>query len=195
MQFLLAAGTGVTVFMLIQLWQKKEGNKPSLTIAMMLQLLWTIRFSLLYVKIEDPDLEVAWLIIYDQVLLFLDGPLIWFYTHSLIEKQPIRGRQWFHFLPFALMFIYSTSVLVNNPGGIVATFQNTYQAFQEGRSTASLISLIIIGPIIFFNLIYLYKSIQVARAYNLALKDEYSTTDQRTADWIINFQQWWFILF
>ena len=195
MRFLLAAGVGVTAFMLMQLWQKKDGNKLSRNIAMLLQVLWLLRFSLLYIKVQSPDLEVAWLIIYDQTLLFLDGPLIWFYTRSLIEKYPIEGKQWLHFLPFGLMLAYTTYVLINNPEGIVATFQNTYRAFEEGWSNASRISLIIIGPIILFNLTYLFLSIRVARAYNLALEDEYSTTERLTADWIINFLQLWFLLF
>lgn len=195
MQFILAAGIGVCAFMLLQLWQKNERMGQAKFLAMAIQALWIIRFGIFYAKIIDLEAVTAPLVIYDQVLLFLDGPLIWLYTRSLVEPKRFKGKVWVHFIPFFLMFAYATYQLIAFPRQLIQLFHDTWQAFQDGTSTAGGIGFIVIAAIVYMNIVYMFRSLKVARAYNVALEEEYSNTDRLTADWIIRFQKLWVILF
>lgn len=195
MLFILAAGIGICWFMLIQLWQKKDHMGQARYWAMAIQLLWIIRFAFFYAKLMDVNSVPAWLVIYDQSLLFLDGPLIWLYTRSLTEKQKFSGRVWLHFIPFAVVFGYDTYQLINFPAQIRQLFQDTWRAFENGETTLQGVGFVVVAGIIFFNLVYLLQSVKVARAYNKAIEEEYSTTERMTANWIIQFQRLWLVLF
>lgn len=195
MLLLLASGIGICSFTLIQLAQQNERMGQARILAMAIQVLWILRFGLFYTKMVDLEAVTPVMFMYDQTLLFLDGPLIWLYTRSLTEKKRFSGKVWLHFLPFAFVFAYETYQIIAFGDQLTQFFQDTWQAWREGGSTAWGYGLIVIAGIVFFNLAYLLGSVKVARAYNSALEEEYSTTDRLTADWIIHFQRLWVLLF
>ena len=87
MLLLLASGIGICVFTLIQLAQQNQRMGQARVLAMAIQVLWILRFGLFYAKMVDLEAVTPVMFMYDQTLLFLDGPLIWLYTRSLTEKQ------------------------------------------------------------------------------------------------------------
>ncbi len=195
MLLLLASGIGICAFMLLQLGQQNQRMGQARILAMAIQVLWILRFGLFYIKILDIEAVTPVMFMYDQALLFLDGPLIWLYTRSLTEKKRFSGKVWLHFIPFVLVSAYETYQVIVFNDQLTQFFQDTWAAWQQGGTTAGGYGLIVIAGIIFFNLYYLLKSVRVARAYNNALEEEYSTTDRLTADWIIQFQRLWVLLF
>lgn len=195
MLLLLAAGIGICAFMFVHLVRVKEQMGQARILAMLIQVLWIIRFGLFYIKLSDIGAVTPAMFMYDQALLFLDGPLIWLYTRALTEKQNFSGKAWLHFMPFAMVTAYATYQVFAYGDQLTQFFQDTWQAWQAGGSTAGGFGLILIAAIIFFNLFYLLKSVGLARAYNRALEAEYSTTDRLAVDWIIQFQRLWVLLF
>ncbi len=195
MEFVLAAVIGVLIFVIFELVRKEARNEISTKAALLIQVLWLVRFFVFYVKVDlEGDVHPLF-IIYDQTFFLLDGPLIWFYTRTLIEKNPFAGRCWLHFIPFGVFFFYSTFLLIFYPQEIVEEYQNSIKMIEAGQSFVDFFDLIYIVLFLGISLIYLFKSVGIAKSYNRRLEENYSTVDNLTATWIITFQRMWLVLF
>lgn len=195
MKFILAATIGISLFVLFQILRKEAANKLSMRIALALQVVWLIRFVLIYVKIDTPEPPGAFLIIYDQTLFLLDGPLIWLYTRSLLKSGSWSFRTWLHFLPFLLLALYSTYLAASYPALVRNSYQEVLLAIENGEPFVSEAEILYVVVVLSVSLGYLIRSVKLARSYNLRLLDNFSSIDDLSAHWVISFQRMWIVLF
>ena len=195
MKFILACTIGIALFVLLQLFRKEAANKLSMRVALAIQFLWLIRFVLIYLKIDPPEPPGPFLIIYDQTLFLLDGPLVWVYTRSLLKCEAWSPRIWLHFLPFFLLTLYSTQLAVFYPAMVTETYQQALVSIKNGESFYSLSDVMYVVAVLGISLGYLIRTVKLAKAYNLRLLDNFSTVDHLSAHWIITFQRMWIVLF
>ncbi len=195
MKFILACTIGISIFVLFQLFRRDASNKLSMRFAVLLQVLWLIRFVLIYLKIDPAEPPGAFLIIYDQTLILLDGPLVWLYTKSLLKSDTRSLRIWPHFLPFILLAGYSTFLAVNYPAMVRESYQEALAAIEKGVSFVSVGDIVYVVAVLSISLVYLVRSVKLARTYNLRLLENFSTIDHLSAHWIITFQRMWILLF
>ncbi|WP_224490948.1 helix-turn-helix domain-containing protein [Robertkochia flava] len=195
MRLLIAGIIGILVFVGVQIINKDVLNKSSKKFGLLLLLLWLIRFLLIYVKLDVNQTPPAFYIIYDQTLLLLDGPLFWLYTRSLVDPKGFKRTDWLHFVPFLLLFVYSTYLLMYAPNAIMAEYQSAVRNMLDGKAMADIYDSVYILIVLGISLVYIYKAARIARLYNQRLFDHYSSIDNRTATWIITFHRLWVGLF
>lgn len=113
--------------------------------------------------------------------LFLLGPVIYFYTRSLLDKSFVLTRKdFFHFVPAALYFIYILIVFV-----VDALILDEYYFYADGRDMdldfwyqmSGLISM----------LCYLILSINYYRRYRKLIVQEVSYAESVTYRWLNHF--------
>jgi AraC-like DNA-binding protein len=193
---LLTAGIiGIIAFVTLQILNKEAVNKNSKRLGILLQLLWLVRFFLIYVKLDTSETTPAFYIIYDQTLILLDGPLFWLYTRSLVNPKGIKLKDALHFIPFLLLFIYSTYLLIVAPEVIIFQYQTAIDNMLDGNTMADFSDSIFIVLVLGLSLFYIFKAVNIAKVYNQSLLDNYSSVENRTANWIITFQRLWIGLF
>ncbi len=195
MNLLVAGVIGITAFVIVQLLQKEVGNKRSMRIALLMQLVWLFRLLLLYIKLDLEQEPNAFAIVYDQTLVLLDGPLFWLYTRSLIETQPFKKRILWHFLPFALLFINSTNLAINSPEVVTAKYDAVVTRIISGEQFADRFDAIFIVIVLGVSLIYVLRAVRIGRAYNQRLLENYSAVENMMASWIVSFQRIWVLMF
>ena len=195
MNLLVAGVIGITAFVIVQLLQKEVGNARSMRIALLMQVLWLFRLLLLYSKLNTGQGTNAFAVVYDQTLLLLDGPLFWLYTRSLIESEPFSHRVLWHFLPFLLLFTNSTILAINKPEAVIAKYEAVLANILAGEQFASQFDVIFIVIVLGVSLLYVFRAVRIARAYNQRLLENYSTIENMKASWIISFQRIWVLMF
>lgn len=127
----------------------------------------------------DPYRDILFFVPFQQ--LFLIGPIIYFYTHSLLNKEfKLTKRQGLHFLPAAAYLLYSLVVFI----GDVFVYDQ-YYFYADGRDKdldfwyqmAGLLSM----------LFYLVLSLKHYRHYRSLVVQEVSFAESVLFKWIRNF--------
>ena len=93
--------------MLIQLWQQNQRMGQARILAMAIQVLWILRFRLFYFKMIDVEAVTPVMFMYDQTLLFLDGP--WSgCIRDLLEKKRFTPERYGCTSCLFFVFAYET---------------------------------------------------------------------------------------
>src|SRR5258706_4183754 len=115
-----------------------------------------------------------------SALLLVCGPLIFFYTQSVIYKDfHLTGKKIIHFLPFMLLFI------VSEAGYLVAGHQKQIEILTGiiERKIPEAIYIVSSGIYIHF-LVYLFVALQLIKRYSVAASNQYSEAQRVTLRWL-----------
>jgi len=195
MEIVLSGAIGINLFVAFQLLRKRGLKAVSIKIALALQCVWVLRFILILVKLNPTDAPIPALVAYDQTFYVLDGLFIWLFSRSMYEKELQWRKVWIHFIPFFLLFSYSTVGVLFFPERISRNYEVVRQSIEVSRPIDDLPSVLYIFFLLGVSTYYLVKSVQVAKRYNRVLLDQYSTVDNLGLSWVITFQRSWIILF
>ena len=192
---ILIAGIGISLFVVFHLLRQHGLKSISRRIALTIQLLWVIRFSLSFAKGNYELIDNPHLVIYDQSLYFLDGLLGWLYIRSLLKPESTNSKLWLHFIPFGFAFLYSAFMAFYMPEYVVEIYNQNVVSLSEGESFVSFKDVIFITILLGINIIYLIKSVKITNSYNDDLKRNLSNIDHLTVNWVKKFQRLWIVFF
>lgn len=193
--FLISSGIAISLFVLINLLKQKGTKLVSRRIAMLIQLLWITRFVLFYLKPVDEPLQNATLIMYDQTLFFLDGLMVWLYVRALLRPDISFRRIWLHFIPFGFVFTYSTWAVIFQSEEVIVQYNKNIELLLRNESALQGPDIIYMVVLLSINIFYVVQSVRITTSYNKRLKENLSTVDNLTINWVRNFQNLWIILF
>ncbi|MEN2282149.1 helix-turn-helix transcriptional regulator [Algoriphagus sp. SE2] len=193
-QILLAAQFGINLFVIFLLIRQQKTMYVTIRWAIIIMLLWCLRYVFLYIKLEDWTLDYPFLLIIDQYLFFLDGLLLWMYTRSFLQKK-MRLTSYLQFLPFVVFLSLALFYSLQNPQEIRENFTNTISSLLQG---ARIIRPQIIGFFLVIwglSIIYFIKSQKEVTRYSASIKDTFSNIDRIQLDWVLSYQKLWLVLF
>ena len=193
--FILISGIGISVFVFSHLLQQNGIKLLSRRIALGIQLLWLVRFSLFLAKADNEFVDNPFLVIYDQSLFFIDGLLVWLYIRALLQPEKSFKKIWLHFIPFTTLFIYLSLIALLNPNNVIEIYNTNIVKLGKNESLVSLGEIIFIAVLLAINLIYLVKSVNITKSYNDELKQNLSNIDHFTVNWVQKFQRLWIAFF
>ncbi|MEM6297946.1 MAG: helix-turn-helix transcriptional regulator [Bacteroidota bacterium] len=194
-EFLVSSGIGISVFVLVYLLRHSGIKLLSRRIAMSIQALWIVRFTLFYLKPEAEPVYNAYLILSDQALLFLDGLLVWLYVRALLRPENTFKYIWLHFVPFGVVFSYSMFIATFRHDEVITKYNANIELLKNNQSSLSTPEVLLIVFLVGLNLFYLFRSVKITKSYNKKLQENLSTTDHLTITWVKTFQNLWAILF
>ena len=193
--FVIVSGIAISLFVLIYLIRHDGVKLVSRRIAMAIQVLWITRFILFYLKPETEPVYNAYLIMYDQTLLFLDGLLVWLYVRTLLRPEKSFKNIWLHFIPFGIVFLYSTILAMFKSDEVIAEFNRMVKLLEMNQSGLDITEVIYMIVLVSINIFYLVRSVKITNSYNKQLKENLSTIDNLTVNWVKKFQNLWIALF
>ncbi len=188
-------GIGISLFVFLHLLRQNGVKLLSRRIALSIQLLWLVRFGLSLVKGDNEIMNNPYLVIYDQTLYFLDGLLVWLYIRALLQPEKSLKKIWIHFLPFAIVFLYSTYMAFFEGETVLEIYNEGIRSLGDNSSFVSIGDVIYISGLLAINIIYLVKSVKITNSYNQDLKENLSTIDHLTINWVKKFQRLWILFF
>jgi AraC-like DNA-binding protein len=113
-------------------------------------------------------------------LPLLFGPLLYFYTRSVIYKEfHFRNKKWLHFLPFLLFFTCTEGYYLFLPSTVQSTLLHNLSAHHFPKAFA------IVSPLILAQfVIYAILSLQLVSIYKKAANQHFSDRRQTDMSWL-----------
>ena len=194
-EFLLASGIGVSLFVFAYLLKQDGIKQISRRIAMGIQVVWILRLILFYLKPEMQPVYNAYYIMFDQALCFLDGLFVWLYVRTLLRPDKSFRGIWVHFIPFLLIFSYSTFAVLFRSEQVVRQYNEGIELLKSSQSSLDTNETILVIIVVGINLFYLFRSVKITNSYNEKLQENLSNIDHLTVNWVKTFQNLWITLF
>ena len=194
-KLVLAFGIGISIFTILQLIREGKSHHLPIKIGITMLLVWVLRFSLFYIKFEDWTLNFPVLLVIDQYLFLLDGPLLWLFTRAVLEPNKVTFRMRWHFTPFLIGFILAIASATFFPEDIVDSFQNTLASLLNNQPILQPEVIAFIVILIAINTYYYLKSRSGLKRYNASLLDNFSNIESLKVNWVVSFQKYWILLF
>ena len=132
---------------------------------------------------------LAWIPYLQLELLLGFGPSLYLYTKSLTDQSyQFKNKEWLHFVPVALEFIYYRTPLFRN-GALELT--------ESIHSTGNLIFLLVQWGGLLSVVIYLLASLGLLSKYKKWAKDHYADLENRALSWyekpVIAYAVFWLV--
>ena len=190
--FLLGAAQGMFLVLAL-LTLKKDAHRANRFLA-----LFTLTFSITLIDVfldyTKYYAAIPWTIGVIWTTNYLYGPLLLFYTYSLIKKDwiPSRFKTLLHFSPFALAWVILLPLFIlSNELKIELLFSDTEQLFEASTDTIKLQILLAVVAVVFLSIttiihigVYLFLLLKNLREHGKRLKDEFSSTDYISLNWL-----------
>ncbi len=122
------------------------------------------------------------LVFWTNALPLTFGPLLWFYTRSIIHGQnKMTVKNWLHFLPFAILFLL---VFISYQVQSEETKQEILRLAREDQRN-SLPVILFTMAIYLHVLVYISLSVKAILKYRTLLKEQYSSPGEVSVNWWI----------
>ncbi|MDW3646612.1 MAG: AraC family transcriptional regulator [Bacteroidia bacterium] len=178
------AGISITVFSLLFIL-KREKKNLALYFACLILAVWGCRFLLYFIKGQIDLINAPLLIVLDQNLFFLDGPLLYFLTRSINQEKFIWRKDVFHFFPFLLALGHAISTYYAIPAEeLIRHYQEIAREQAENSFSPHWKEIVFISAILVHNLIYVILSFKKTDSYKKGIRSLYSTLDNIELDWL-----------
>jgi AraC-like DNA-binding protein len=194
-KILLAFGMGISLFVIFQLVREGKANFLPIKIGLAMLMVWFLRFSFFYIKFEEWTLNFPVLLVIDQYLFLLDGPLLWLYTRSVLESNRFNMSMLWHFTPFMVGIAISFTSAMLYPEEIVDSFKSSVAAILNNEPILQPEVIAFIVILIALTTFYFIKSRSALKRYNASLLDNYSNIESLKVNWVLSFQKLWIVLF
>ncbi len=171
---ILSIGQGIFLgFVLLTI---KRGNISANRLLGLLLLFFAFGISGFVFVRSDTYKDVPFLIGVPSTVIFLYGPLFYFYVKKLTHKKiKLKFPQFLHFIPFILLVIYRLPFYLSSNSNKIASLNNS-SAFGE--------NLIILSLQIVHVFIYLFFTMKLLTEYERRIKSTMSSLDKINLRWI-----------
>lgn len=115
--------------------------------------------------------------------LCLLGPSIFLYVQELLDPLKNKGKKkLLHFIPFIFLVIYLMPFFIRSGTDKIEFIRNWVEI---GKSTENFLKIYIMYILIYIHTItYILFTQRKIRAYNRAIKDNFSAIEKRTLNWL-----------
>ncbi|MEL6256691.1 MAG: hypothetical protein AAFR87_32120, partial [Bacteroidota bacterium] len=194
MHDLYIAGISITIFSLLHLLNREKKSLP-LYFSCLILGVWGCRFLLYYIKGNIDLIHAPFLIVLDQNLFFLDGPLLYFLTRSTNHEVFDWRKDIFHFLPFVLALGHSMATyFAIPPDELVRHYMEISREQAESSFVPHWKEIVFISAILIHNLVYVILSFKKTTKYKKGIRLLYSTLDNIDLNWLDLVLKIWFVL-
>ncbi|MFD0992392.1 helix-turn-helix domain-containing protein [Tenacibaculum geojense] len=196
MNIILGIGIGVNLFAIFQLLKRKNSKPIPIKIALLINIIWTVRLVFFLLKDSEIALKYPILLMLDQNLLLLDSIFLWLYSKSLLNTIKFKLQTYLNFLPFLLglfLSIISYSAVPNEL--IIEQYIKNNENINNNKSLFSGEVLIFILVVITVSTVYFGMSIREIKKINIILYNHFSNLKNISANWILKFHGLWVLLF
>ena len=194
-KLLLATGFGVSIFVIFQLIREGKASQLPIKLGIIMLVVWVFRFLLFFIKFEEWALSFPLLLIIDQYLFLLDGPLLWIYTRSVLTSNKFTPKIVWHFTLFLIGTLLAITNAVLYPEEVIDSFKSSVNALLQNEPILDPGVIIYIVILIGLTVFYYLKSRSELRRYNATLMDNFSNIENLKVNWVLSFQKMWIILF
>ena len=179
---LYAIGLSLSLYVAVLLL-KNISEKPH-RVLFTLVLLWAVRFFIYWIKSSQWLVQFPWVIVIDQNLFLLDGPLMWLYVQAVNQRKILQWRNLLHLAPFALLMWHAFNLLLKvSSAQLLATFQNAGKQLSQGNHSIATETVIFIGTVILSLMIYGWLSIRDLSRYHRRIKSQLSNIERVRLQW------------
>jgi AraC-like DNA-binding protein len=196
MNIILGIGIGINLFAIFQLLNGKSSKFISTRIAVLINIIWTIRLLFFILKDSEIALKFPILLMLDHNLLLLDSLVLWLYSKSLLNKAKFKLQTFLNFLPFFLGLLFSIITYLSVPDEfIVELYLKLEKNVSNNKSLFSIDILVFILAVFTISVVYFGKSVKEIKSYNIMLYNHFSSLKNIGANWILKFHSLWLSFF
>jgi AraC-like DNA-binding protein len=113
-----------------------------------------------------------------ETIIYVFPPLLFFYIKALTSRGfRITGKQWLHFVPAVLVFIYFIPLLLKSGAEKILFFEEAY------GNSALLYHVLMLGRILQIS-IYIILGIRLLKIHALNVKESFSNVDKVNLSWM-----------
>lgn len=176
---------GATLSFYVAILLLKNIQEKAHRVLLVLVLLWGIRFLLYWIKSSGWVTHFPAIVLIDQNLFFLDGPLMWLYVQAINNKKILHWKNSLHFLPFAYFAFQSWHTYLKlGSEQLLAVYKSSGKQLAHGNHSLSLgvlvVVFVIIGSIITYNIL----SIKELNRYHKKIKNNLSNIEKVQFRWL-----------
>lgn len=193
MTILFSIGFTVSLFSILLL-ARKENYSISEIIATAILGVWAVRFILFYLKGNVDLTPLPWLYFIDQCLFFLDGPLLYLYTKSLLHKGITKKALW-NFVPALFASVVTICTYLQIPKDEwVDVIEQLSSQIEQNTYTVSIEESVFILSVLVHNIIYTIVSLKGLKKIRKMMLANLSTISNRGVQWLSKFIKFWILL-
>ncbi|WP_282088668.1 helix-turn-helix domain-containing protein [Aquimarina algiphila] len=196
MKIILGIGIGISLLGIFQLLKGKNAKLTSTKIAVLINIVWTVRCIFFLLKDSEIASKYPILLMLDQNLLLLDSVVLWLYSKSLLNTTKFKFKILLNFLPFIIGLSLSLISYLSVPDELILEqYMKLEKNISNNESLFSIDVLILFLVIIMLSIIYFSKSIREIKKFNSILYNHFSSLKNISANWILKFHSLWVSLF
>ncbi|WP_422104376.1 helix-turn-helix domain-containing protein [Winogradskyella sp.] len=196
MNIIFGVGIGISLFATFQLLKGKNSKLISTKIAVLINIIWTLRLVFFLLKDSEIALKFPILLMLDQNLLLLDSVVLWLYSRSLLNTTKFKLQTYLNFLPFIVGLLLSITSYISVPDEIIVEhFLKIKDNISNNKSLFSIDVFVLFSVIITISVVYFGKSIREIKKFNIILYNHFSNLKNISANWILKFHGLWVFLF
>jgi AraC-like DNA-binding protein len=174
--FLILFGISIGVFLGILLITLGRGNKSANRLLGLLLLSFSLSITGFVIERTDTQHLYHYLQGLTQSVLFLFGPLFFFYVKVLTKRKFVfREDYLFHFLPFLFLIIYQIPFLVKDPA-------EKLPIIQSGTFRIEWMAILSVQIVHLF--IYLFFAYKLIRKHEKRIKTTMSSIERINLNWL-----------
>lgn len=179
---LLLFGAVQAAFLALVLLRTRSGNRIANRFLAWLLIIFSLGLADGFMSASYCYLRHPYLIGLESPLIFVYGPLIYFYVKSLtnVQRQPGRRRIWAHFIPAILVYLYLVPFFLSDPELKTRTW------FVDNSHLKNFTPFI--DPILIVAIIqiagYLILSLRLLRYHSRNIKQSFSSLDNINLSWM-----------
>jgi AraC-like DNA-binding protein len=174
--FIILFGICVGVFLGILLISTARGNKAANRLLGILLLSFAFSISGFLLNRTDTAEEYPYLIGLSQLVLFLFGPLFYFYVKVLTKRKfSFRDQHILHFLPFLFLVLYKIPFIVKSSSDKLALM---------GEDSFRLENIAILVLQIIHLFIYIFFANKLITRHEIRIKSTLSSIDKVNLRWL-----------
>ena len=174
--FLILFGICVGVFLGLLLISLGKGNKQANHLLGFLLLSFAFSITGLLIERVNAVPQFIFLLGLPQMVLFLFGPLFYFYVKVLTKKKfSFRDEHFLHFMPFLFVILYNIPFIIKNPEAKLAA----YSSLNFKHETIAILAVQIVHLFI-----YIYFTAKLVRRHEKKIKTTMSSIDKINLRWL-----------
>lgn len=181
-------GSAHGLFLALTLINARGGNRKAHYFLALLTLAFAIDLGHEFLYQSNYLLNVLWLAHVDPVINFLYGPSFYLYTRVLTDQRKfqLKATGWLHFLPIAIGIVIAMSLPSLSAEQYTKLFYKNELATVNNESIVlSVISVIAITSTVSIG-IYLVLSIRRLVIHARTIREQFSSIEQLTLNWLRN---------
>jgi len=153
-----------------------KGNKSANRLLGYLLLSFSFSISGFIIERNDAAAKYSFLLGLSQIVLFLFGPLFYFYVKALTKRKfSFREQHLLHFLPFLFLILYYIPFIIKNPADKLAFYYSEARRFE---------SMAILSVQILHLFIYIFYTNKLIRKHEKKIMTTMSSIDKINLRWL-----------